>query len=227
MSPRLNYCIIIPAFNEEKHIVSVVKKCLGVSKAVIVVDDGSSDNTAAAAFDARARVLRYNRNAGKAAALAIGFKYAIENNFDYVITLDADGQHDPAEIPRFLEAASAGDADIVIGTRMGSTGKMPFQRRLTNLASSKILSYITRQRITDSQTGYRMIKRSVIENVKMEKAGFQGESEFLIKAARKGFIIREVPISTIYADEKSKINPVKDVVLFIKLAIKYLIRKNG
>ena len=226
MSRQLNYCIIIPAFNEAEHIGAVVKKCLSMCQAVIVVDDGSKDKTAYEAESAGANVLRHRKNSGKAAALATGFKYAIQKDFDYVITLDADGQHDPAEISNFLEEASRGQADIIIGSRMGNTHPMPLQRRFTNLASSKILSFIMGRAVSDSQSGYRMMKRAVIENVKMTKSGFQGESEFLIKAARKGFIIKEIPISTIYGGEKSKVHPVRDIAGFLRLAISYLVKRN-
>jgi len=224
---KINFCIIIPAYNEERHIEDVIAKCLMMSRDVIVVDDGSTDNTAAIAQKAHAAVLRHKKNMGKMAALSTGFRYALEKDFNYVVTLDADGQHDPADIKVFLEDAGRNAPDIIIGTRMAHTETMPLIRRWTNRTTSRIISKMTGQKITDSQSGFRMIKRGVLENVTVEAGKFEGESEFLIKAARKGFIIREAAIRSIYGDQRSKINPVMDTFRFIKLVIKYMLKKNG
>ena len=235
MNSKTNFCIVIPAYNEEEHIEQVITNCLAICKNVIVVDDGSTDATAARAEKAHAAgnrhacsvLLRHKVNQGKMAALSTGFRYALEKGFDYVVTIDADGQHDPADIKNLLEEAEKNAPDIIIGTRMAHTETMPPIRRWTNRTTSRILSRIMGQRITDSQSGFRMIKRRVLENITTEAKKFEGESEFLIKAARKGFIIKEVPITTIYGEQRSKIHPVKDTFRFIKLALKYMLTKNG
>ena len=226
MSRNFNFCIVIPAYNEERRIEGVVRKCLEECKNVVVVDDGSTDLTAEVAHNAGAVVLKHPANAGKTVALNTGFKYALEEGCDYVVTLDADGQHNPLEIKNFLEEARLSRADIIVGTRMAQTENMPLIRRLTNWATSRVLSRIIGVKLTDSQCGFRMIKRDVLENVRIDAKKYEGESEILIKAARKGYIIKEVPISTIYGDEKSKIKPLRDTYRFIRLALKYLQKKN-
>jgi len=126
---------VIPAFNEGHNIGNVVRGVLAFVPTAIVVDDGSTDNTSEAAAEAGAMVLRHESNMGKGAALKTGFQCLVEHGYDGVITIDADGQHDPAEIPLFVDAAERG-YDMVIGNRMSNVSTMPFIRRFANHASS-------------------------------------------------------------------------------------------
>ncbi len=213
-------CVVVPAFNESGAVGELVRKLLSYVSEVIVVDDGSTDDTSKKARDAGATVLRHLRNCGKGAALRTGFDHALRAGYDGVITLDADGQHDCREMPLFINEVEKSGADIVLGTRMGSVRGMPLIRLLTNIVTSFIVSILSRQRITDSQTGFRLIKRGVLEKVHLATTNYETESEILIKASRQGFKITEIPIKTIYRKQASNINAFIDTLRFIRLVLK-------
>ncbi len=213
---------LIPCFNEEQHIADVVAGCKKAGLDAIVVDDCSDDGTAAAAEAAGAQVVSHEVNRGKGAAMETGMRTAREAGFDAVLTLDGDGQHSPDDIPKFLAAAEEGAPDMVIGTRMGDVSTMPLVRKLTNRFMSWLISKLARTRVTDSQSGFRLVKLSLRDEIKVEGERFDAESEIIIKAGRAGKRIVEVPIQTIYGDERSKINPVRDTIRFIALVIRVL-----
>jgi glycosyltransferase involved in cell wall biosynthesis len=205
---------VIPAYNEEKKIGAVVRETLTYCD-VLVIDDGSVDATGKTAREHGAIVLTHEINRGKGAALRTGFGYACTKEYDAVITLDADGQHDPAEIPRFLEKAER--YDIVIGKR--EFGKMPPLRQISNTITSALLSLRVGQYIGDSQSGYRLIKTVVLKDLHLKTERFAFESELLVRA---NCSIGNVPIQTIYADEKSHVRNVSDTITFIKFFVKSL-----
>lgn len=211
---------MMPAFNESEAVGELVGKLHSYVEEVIVVDDGSTDDTYEKARDAGATVVRHSQNRGKGAALRTGFKHAVAAGCDGVITMDADGQHDYREIPLFINEAEKCGADIILGTRMGSVSGMPRIRLLTNIVTSFIVSILARQRVSDSQTGFRFIKRAVLENVRLTTTNYDMESEILIEASRKGFKITEIPVKTIYGDNASNINPFIDTLRFIRLVLK-------
>ncbi|MDD5432911.1 MAG: glycosyltransferase family 2 protein [Candidatus Omnitrophica bacterium] len=215
----MKVCVIIPTFNESKTVPALVKKILAQNLSVVIVDDGSTDNTARIAQNSGARVIRNEKNLGKGASLIRGFKYALENNFEEVITMDGDGQHLPEDIPFFLRLAKFSDGDIFIGNRMSKTQKMPFIRILTNKFMSWIISCISGQEIPDTQCGFRLIKIGVLKRVALKTSKYETESEILIKAARMGFKVTSVPIKSIYSGQKSQINPLVDTIRFIKLIL--------
>ena len=219
----MKVCIVIPAFNEAKAVTELIKKLLSHAEKVVVVDDGSGDDTSELAQGAGAIVLRHEKNCGKGAALRTGFEYAVKSGCDGVITIDADGQHDWREVPLFISKAESSGADIILGTRMGSVREMPFIRLLTNIVTSLIVSVLSRQRITDSQTGYRLIRREVLENVVLVTSNYDTESEILIRAGRKGFKIAEIPIRTIYGGETSNINRLTDTLRFFRLVLRTVV----
>ena len=215
---------VVPAFREAGRVADVVR---GVREHVpcLVVDDGSNDGTAEAAEAAGADVVRHNVNRGKGAALKTGFAYAGEHQYNGVITLDADGQHDPVSIPDFLAAAEQG-ADVVVGRREGwAEHGMPWLRRMTNRVTSAIVSRLGRCRVADSQCGYRYISVRAWSAACPETSSYDAESEILIRAGRLGFRITEVPVRTIYGDEVSKIRPVRETARFVRLAIRYAFRR--
>ncbi len=219
-----NTAAIVPAFNAANLISGMLADLQAVIPAhrTIVVDDGSSDETFRVASTAGVLVVQHPMNRGKGAALATGFKKAVGMGLGHVITLDADGQHNPAEIPKFVRRVAETGADIVVGNRFGALGEMPWLRRATNWLTSKMVSTLARTPIPDSQNGYRMISARVINAVELEMTRYEAESEILIKAGKRGFLIDSVPVETIYGQEVSAIHPVVDTVRFFRLVYKAL-----
>ena len=213
---------LIPAYNEVARVGEVVTQARPQVDEVIVIDDGSDDGTAAAAEKAGAKVLRHEQNRGKGGAIATALDYLGRSDAEFAILLDADGQHDPAEIEKFVETAGREQADIVVGTRMGDTGAMPVVRRLTNEFTSWVTSRLAGQRIPDSQCGYRLLRRNVLEDLRLSTARFETETEMLIQAARAGHRIISIPIRTIYeSGHTSHIHPVRDTIRFFTFVRKY------
>ena len=212
-------CILIPAFREEKRIGAVVRECLEYCPDVVVVDDGSDDGTGQAAEAAGAHVVSQVQNRGKGEALRRGIQYAGEHGFDLVITLDADGQHAPSDIPAFLAAYERTGTRAIVGNRMGDTARMPWVRRATNRFMSSLLSGVMRCHVPDTQCGYRLYEKStfpVFERMK-DTRGYAAESEILLRLAMEGVKISAVTIQTIYGDEKSKVRPVRDTIRFFRM----------
>ncbi|MCD5398068.1 glycosyltransferase family 2 protein [candidate division NPL-UPA2 bacterium] len=220
--------VLIPAYNEEGTIFSLIKDLLALFadrqdlvEEIIVIDDGSTDNTRREAEKAGARVVFHPENRGKGAALNTGFQYALQRGFEAVITMDGDGQHDGAEIPAFLEKAQEKEAHIIIGNRMGNVENMPQVRFWTNRTTSRVVSALAHQKIDDSQSGYRLIKKEAFQNINLVTSNFDAESEILVKASRQGYKITSVPIKTIYMDKfSSKIKPFQDTLRFIRLVVR-------
>lgn len=215
-------CVIIPTYNEEKVIGSLIDKVRAFNLAVIVVDDGSSDATAKIALRKGAAVLTADKNQGKGAALKRGFDYALKSQYETIITLDGDGQHNPGSIKDFIRAKEENSADLVVGNRMRNTENMPLIRIATNRFMSWLISRASKQNIPDTQCGFRLIQRKVLESIRLLAARYDMESEILIEAAKKGFKIASVPIETIYTGTKSKIHPVWDTLRFIKTYLRLL-----
>jgi glycosyltransferase involved in cell wall biosynthesis len=211
---------IIPAKDEAHNIKDVIVKTKKYVDLVLVIDDGSSDNTKEVAESLGAVVIRNEVNLGKADALKIGFKYAIEHNFDTIALLDADGQHDPDELPKLLKKLNEG-YDIVVGARKFSPELMPPLRIFANSTSSFLVSLICGTKILDSQSGYRVLRTEVVKKITFETKRYQLDTEMLIKAARCGFKIGFVEINTIYTERaKSKINQIIDPLKFLWVTLK-------
>ncbi len=215
---------LVPAYNAAKHISGVLEAIKTVLPAdrIIVVDDGSNDETCLAAGASGVNVVQHPLNRGKGAALTTGFKKALSMGMHYVVTLDADGQHDPAGIPGFARRFAETGADIVVGNRFEDLADMPWLRKATNWTTSAVTSFFAKQKIPDSQNGYRMISTRVLAVVECELVRYDAESELLIKAGKRGFRIESVPVETIYGDEVSSINPVVDTARFFRLVYKAL-----
>ncbi len=211
------YIVVIPAFKEEIRIRSVVYDVQKYAEHVVVVDDGSPDRTAEEAQVGNAIVLRHTINQGKGAALHSGFEYARRNGFDYVITLDADGQHAPSDVPAFVEAYIRTGIPVLIGNRMTHLESMPPLRRRTNLFMSWLLSRAMGQYVPDTQNGFRLYRCDVIPYVEVGSGGYAAESEILLQAARRGLRIDSVPVQTIYDGEVSGINPFRDTLNFLSM----------
>ncbi len=212
--------MLIPACNAQATIGLLVSELEGRGLDVVVVDDGSRDATAETARSLGAKIVRHPKNLGKGRALRSGFEYILRSGYDGVITLDADGQHNPLFIPLFLEEAKR--ADLVIGSRMKERSSMPWPRVLSNRLTSVVLSALTHTRVEDSQCGYRLIKRGVLQRIRLHTSRFQTESELIIKGAKSGCKIGWVPISTLYQGEGSLISPILDTLRFMALAFRAL-----
>lgn len=209
---------LIPAYNEAAHIRTVV----GESKKylpVLVVDDGSVDQTVAEAQAAGAEVLRQIPNQGKGAALRAGFRWALDHDFDAVLTLDADGQHDPFEIPAFLAAFQERGADLVIGARDFS--QMPLIRKIANSLGTTLFSWALGQHVKDNQSGYRLISRRMLEKtLESQEQGFEFEVEMIVNCVQQGLQLDWVPIRTIYAGEASHIHPFHHTYHFFRMVFR-------
>lgn len=205
---------LIPAYNEARYVADVVQRTLK-HLPVIIIDDGSSDGTAAAAALAGAKVITHTVNQGKGKALNTGFEYAVQRGVDAAITLDADGQHDPAEIPLFIEAYRAGKGDVIIGQR--TFAQMPAKSQFGNRVGTFLLGLAMGQPVPDNQSGYRLLSRAVMAKVRPSSTRFEAEVELLLRAQLAGFRLAWVPIKTIYNDKKSHFRPLHDSALFLKM----------
>ncbi len=219
--------VLIPAHDEAEHIAAVVRGAKRFVSRVLVVDDGSLDATASTAAAAGAEVIRHPINRGKGVALRRGFEALLSSGAEGVIVLDGDGQHDPEEIPAFIEMARGTGADIVVGNRMGATSSMPLVRYYTNRVMSWVLSRLSGQDIPDSQCGYRLLSRRVLEKLSLTTGNYDTESEMLVQASRRGFTIRSTPVKAIYTGQTSKIRPGRDTVRFLMLILRILIFPAG
>ena len=220
-----NPCVLIPSYNEARSIGHLVSELRVRDLTVYVVDDGSTDKTASIAESVGAVVVRHKENRGKGASMREGFKHILKKGFDSVVVMDGDGQHIVEDIGNFIEKMKATNADIVIGNRMLDTSSMPALRIHTNRFMSSLISLIAGQDVPDTQSGFRLIKREVLQKVRLESSNYEIESEMIIRAARAGFRIESVPIKTVYRDEKSKINPIIDALRFIAFLLKTMLSK--
>ncbi len=216
---------VIPAYNPGEALTNVIEgvKRYIRSDLIVVIDDGSTDGTDKRAVSAGVSLVRHEFNRGKGEALKSGFEYLISREgVEAIFTIDADGQHDPEEIPAFVEAFRAGRGDLLVGNRMSERIGMPLIRVLTNLVTSAVVSALARCRIEDSQSGYRLISTEVIRKIDLVTSRYETESEILIKSSRIGAKISAVPIRTIYGSEESTINPFRDTVRFFVLVFRGL-----
>jgi glycosyltransferase involved in cell wall biosynthesis len=217
--------ILIPAYKAADTLPELVERINQFvdKKDILIVEDGSQDRTYESAKSTGAVVLQHEVNKGKGEALKTGFKYALENRYEGVISIDADLQHDPHLIPEFIKVAEENDADVIVGTRERNLGNMPFERFLTNELTSLIISCFSGRFVRDSQSGYRYTSSKALRSIKLRSSRYDTESEFLFKSGQAGFKVWEVKIPTIYTGSQSYINPLVDTGRFIKLMWKSLI----
>jgi glycosyltransferase involved in cell wall biosynthesis len=213
---------VIPAYHEAHHVAGVARRARAQLEHVLVVDDGSNDKTEEQARAGGAEVIVHPQNRGKGETIRTGLRYWLDRGMDYIVLLDADGQHLPEEISRFLEAANQDpEVKIFIGSRMSDTKSMPFVRRLVNRYMSRKISRACGQLIPDTQCGFRMLHRNLVPHLLTGADRFDYETEMLLVASRKGYRIVSVPITTVYSDEVSSINPVRDTLRFFGLMRRY------
>ena len=197
----MKFITIIPAYNEEKAIESVVKCALKYCD-VLVVDDGSGDSTYVRAKSAGAKIVKHEKNMGKGAAIKSGLKEALNKDYDVLIVLDGDGQHNPDCIPSFV--SNIGDNELIIGSRFknGNPENMPVWRKLSNKITTNLIKFVTGYNLTDSQSGFRAMSRDAAElflDIKYDDYVY--ESEMLYKASEHEIEVNEAPIPCTYGDE--------------------------
>jgi glycosyltransferase involved in cell wall biosynthesis len=217
-------CILIPAYNAQETLGSVLKKIEPLKMDTIVVNDGSSDETRRVVSENGVHLLEHPLNLGKGAALRTGFQYILQKGYQVVITLDADGQHDPSEIPSLLKIFRSVNPDIIIASRAAEFGKMTFLRRFWNRLGVKAVARLCHSDITDSQSGFRLIRTEVLKAVDLSTSRFETELELLIKACKKGFSVLSVPIKTQKVDGtgSSHFRPVIDTWMVCKIFLRNL-----
>src|SRR5258707_9018781 len=229
---RSQTAAVIPAYQDEKHIGDIARRTRERLGHVLVVDDGSTDQTEQPAREAGAEVIVHTQNQGKGEAIKTGLAHWLgdarpsssgqDRQVTWVVLLDSDGQHLPEEIDRFLLAAgSVTRPTFFVGNRMDDVARMPLVRRIVNRYMSDQISRICGQKIPDTQCGFRMLDRQLIPELLDGGNRFDYETEMLIIASRKGYRIESVPITTVYSDEVSSIHPARDTIRFFKLMRRY------
>lgn len=224
----MNLCVLIPAYNEARAIGDLIDRLRGLlspSDTCVVIDDCSTDETAEIVRKRGVRLLGHAQRRGKGSALRTGLAFFLEHDYEACVLMDGDGQHDPLDVPRFKQKAAAEDLDVVIGDRMQRPEGMPVLRRLTNRFLSLLISLRAGVRIPDSQCGFRLLKRKVVEKLDFSSSKFEIESEMILRAARAGFRIGTVPIRSIYGWEESKIRPLRDGIRFFRFYFKDLLSR--
>jgi len=218
------YGVVLPALNAARFLPALLSeiRALQPDLRVLVVDDGSSDDTAEVASELGVEVIVHPENLGKGQALNTGYVWAGEQNLDWVFTMDSDGQHLPAELQAFRDLATAQKLDIVVGTRMAATATMPWLRRQTNLFTSWVISRLAGCPIPDSQNGFRLYRVACLDDLEVRSKRYDAESEILIRLGRQGYRIGSVPVSTVYGDEVSTINPLVDTYRFFRLVLTFV-----
>ena len=215
--------VLIPAYNASASLGILVNRiCRYVSSdSVFVVDDGSTDGTASVAAAGGVTVLQHPSNRGKGAALRTGFGHILEKTaYEWIITLDADLQHNPDHIPQFMTRLRLGDCDLLLGRRSRMGNAMPLHRKISNAITSYLVSIRAGVRISDSQCGYRAISRKVLLGLDVLSDGYEAETEILLRVARGGFRIGMVPIDTIYGNERSYMTPWNTTKQFLKVLLR-------
>jgi glycosyltransferase involved in cell wall biosynthesis len=211
---------LLPAFQCESTVGEVVRGIRAVVPKILVVDDGSGDGTAVEAATAGADVLRRDANGGKGASLRDGLHVLLREPVTHVAFLDADGQHDPADLDRLLAAARDG-ADFVIGSRLGDRGKMPARSYWANTIGDRVLSRLTGLAVEDGQSGYRVVEADLLRRIRLVSRRFAIENEILVKAAPRVRRLAVVPVRTIYGPGRSHYRPFRDTWITSWLTVWY------
>jgi glycosyltransferase involved in cell wall biosynthesis len=215
-------CALIPAFNAESSLGEVIDRAKKFIPRVLVVSDGSTDNTAEVARSHCVQLITIPSNRGKGYALRQGFSYALTNGCSAIVTLDADGQHDPGDIPNFLRAHEQDSGAILIGSRMAQVDRFPRQRYYSNQAAVFFISKALGQHLEDTQCGFRLYPSRVLRQIVLTTSHFQTETEVLLRAARKGISLRSVPVKNIYVNgnaPQSNFRPVTDTFLICMVVL--------
>lgn len=205
---------VIPAFNEEEFIESVILKAKYYADRVIVVDDGSQDNTGRIAERTRVIVLSHLINLGKGSALRTGVKAALKFKPEFIVVLDADGQHNPEDIPRLINLLKENDLDIVIGSRTIKKG-MPLIKRIGNSFIYELNKFLFDADIKDTQSGFKAFKSNAVNKIKWNSNGYSLESEMAMNIGKNKLKFKETPIQTIYSNKYKGTSVLDGIKIFL------------
>jgi glycosyltransferase involved in cell wall biosynthesis len=216
------YCI--PAYNAGARLDQVLTALSEHQRDLVMVDDGSTDETGQIARTAGVQVLAHAQNRGKGAALRTGFAYLSERGYDWIVTLDADGQHDPGDIPKLLATARAADEQgldwgLIIGSRFASKELIPAYRYYPNRVGQLFLQWLTGQPIEDTQSGFRVYRTELLRKVELTSERFALETEVILKIARLGNRILFAPITTIYGEDERRTTNFRPVLDTYRIAL--------
>jgi glycosyltransferase involved in cell wall biosynthesis len=221
------FCAVIPAYNAESSIGEVIDRTREQLTRVIVVNDGSTDRTEEVARGREAEIVSLPSNRGKGYALRRGFQLALSNGCRAVVTLDADGQHDPADIPRFLTAHRKDSRAILIGSRMAQMDKFPTQRYYSNRTAAYFISKALGHYLEDTQCGFRLYPAETLRSIPLTTSHFQTETEVLLRAAQRGIPLGSVPVKNIYLNgnaPQSNFRPVIDTFYICMVVLQSYLR---
>ena len=215
--------VIIPAYQEARNIAELVERVKPLVPSILVIDDGSTDGTAELGERAGAQVIRNAVNSGKGYSIRAGFERVLEMNAEAAIIMDGDLQHLPEELPLFLDQWKKSGADLIVGARSVTFAEMPALRKVTNQFMSFLISRVCGQEIPDTQCGFRLLSRRAMQTVlaACRTTNYDFETEMLFVAARSGYTIASVPVTTVYRDGVSKIRPLPDTLRFLRLLSRY------
>ena len=217
----MRICGLVAAFNEESTIVDVLQGARRFLEDVVVVDDGSQDQTAAVAERAGARVIRHRANEGKGVAVRTGLSFVLGQDFTHVLFIDADLQHNPSDIGLLIEKARDGVGDFVLAERVFNKESMPRSRYYANTIGSRVMSRLTATQIRDSQCGFRLIRSDLLRPLTLTARRYEIEAEILVKLVRRGAKIERVAVASTYRGARSKMRPIRDVFRICMLTMRY------
>jgi glycosyltransferase involved in cell wall biosynthesis len=217
----LRSAAVIPAFNEGNTVAAVVEGVRGFVDRVIVVDDGSRDETAERARAAGADVIVHNATRGKGHAVRSGLARVFEGDFTHVLLLDGDMQHLPAEAAALLAEAARSGAEAVLGERRFERDRMPASRYHANRIGSRVLSWFVGVPLRDTQCGFRVFRVDALRPLRLTARGYEIETEMLVKVRRRGGRLATVPVTAVYGGQTSKLRPVPDTTRTCFLAVYY------
>jgi len=208
--------VVIPCLNEAATIGGLIAEIRRILPSVLVVDDGSTDETRLIARKAGAQIIRHEKPAGKGASLNDGWRWASDQGFNWALSMDGDGQHDPRDISRFLDRATRGKASLIVGNRMVNAPAIPWLRRRVNIWMSERLSRLTGLALPDTQCGYRMMEVRGWKTLRLQTSHYEIESESLLGFLAAGHAVEFIPIHVIYDRQQSKIKPVLDTLRWFR-----------
>jgi glycosyltransferase involved in cell wall biosynthesis len=219
----MNILLVIPAFNEEPTIPGLIESAKPYIRDIMVIDDGSSDATTLVSVMTGAMTHRFAENKGKGEALKTAFEYAVGQGYDWVFTMDGNGRHDPADLPKFFPLLGA--YDLVLGYRTQDAGSKSIIRRFGNTLASVLLLIFCGRWIADCQTGYRAYSVELLRSIQLNSSRYDLETEALIKSIKKGLRVGQVTVQVVNSPQHSRFRPVRDSLAFLRVIVKSVFRR--